>query len=601
MTTLSQIGMFRGSALLLLCGSLAGCGVPGAPGPDPVPATPVTTLADSGPGSLREVLAAAKDGDLVRIMADGVLQLQSPIDLSGSVTIETPAGAGTTVTLDIAGKDRVLYVEKGATATLRGLTLANGVSNDGGAGGVVYVKTGGVLTLENTVVTGGKAKYGGGIFVEKDARLTLKGGSVDHNAATGSGGGVQGNGSLTLDGVVIQHNTAGTNGGGLETYQGQVSFLSGTVTDNTALRGGGLSVNGGTLTMAEGSVTGNTATGPSQAGGGVQVFANSTFTLNGGTISANRCTFPRTTDGSTQTGCGGGGVASSGTVLMTGGTVAKNTATWFGAGVASYDDPRTPGALTLQGGVIEGNAFAPLPTSSGDVYTFGGGVAVGSIFLMQGGTVRNNDSSQGYAGGLGLENDAQGVIKDGVVEGNVAAAGGGLFVLGSGKTLSGGTIQANRAVGRAASGPLGQLFADGGGVLVSTGSLTISGGSIANNTAASSGGGLKVYSSGNVTFSGGAVRNNTALSGGGVALNAPNNNAGAQLVLTGGTVSGNVASNGNGGGIENSGTLSLRSGGVTGNRASGQGGGVFNAKAAHFEQTGGTVSGNQPTDIAPQP
>jgi len=119
--------------------------------------------------------------------------------------------------------------------------------------------------------------------------------------------------------------------------------------------------------------------------------------------------------------------------------------------------------------------------------------------------------------------------------------------------------------------------------------------------AASTGGGLKVYSSGSVTFSGGSVNNNTGPSGGGIALNAPINNAGAQLTVTGGNVNINVASNGNGSGIENKGTLNLRSGSVTGNRATGQGGGIFNTKAAHFEQTGGTVSGNQPTDIDPQP
>jgi predicted small secreted protein len=92
------------------------------------------------------------------------------------------------------------------------------------------------------------------------------------------------------------------------------------------------------LELKNGTITGGSA-------GGVEVGANSSFTMSGGTISGNTKIGP------------GGGVAVSGTLYsrgsftMTGGTISGNTSNSFGGGVyVSYYD-----SFFKTGGTISGN------------------------------------------------------------------------------------------------------------------------------------------------------------------------------------------------------------------------------------------------------
>ena len=73
-------------AALSLSLLLAACGGGGG-----VVGTPVTSTADSGPGSLREVLAAAKDGDTLRFTTSGTVSLASPVTVNkGAPTKASP-------------------------------------------------------------------------------------------------------------------------------------------------------------------------------------------------------------------------------------------------------------------------------------------------------------------------------------------------------------------------------------------------------------------------------------------------------------------------------------------------------------------------------
>jgi parallel beta-helix repeat protein len=117
----------------------------------------------------------------------------------------------------------------------------------------------------------------------------------------------------------------------------------------------------------------------------------------------------------------------------------------------------------------------------------------------------------------------------------------------------------------------------------------MSGGEIRNNTASGgSGVGAGVYISGNSAFlmSGGTVSGNIAsTNGGGVYV------YNGTFTLSGGTVSGNTAS-GNGGGVYvNSGAFTLSGGTVSGNTASGNGGGIY-VNSGAFTMSGGTIYGS---------
>ena len=179
--------------------------------------TPVLTLADSGAGSLRELLAAAAPGDTLRFATTGTLTLGSTLVIDKNITLLADG-----VIIDAGGKGRALDVSKDATVTIQGGTWKGGTGQNfgtaslrtaslnigrnyevsGGAGRMNGISAqnltaqaepltaGGVmqnmgtLTLDNVTVTGGTANIGGGISNALGATLTLKAGtSVTGNQA----------------------------------------------------------------------------------------------------------------------------------------------------------------------------------------------------------------------------------------------------------------------------------------------------------------------------------------------------------------------------------------------------------------------------------
>ena len=201
----------RFAALAFLTVTLAACG-----SGEVMIGTPITSTADSGPGSLRDLLGGAKDGDTLTL-ASGTITLAGPLKVSKSVALDLGNGV-----IDAAGKGRALEILSGVAVTIKGGTLKGGtgaqitVSGVGSQalsvatyGGVVLNE--GTLTLDGTAVTGGKANLGGGIANFKTGTLTLKGASsVNGNRAealptdaaedSGGGGGIFNSGTLNIAG-----------------------------------------------------------------------------------------------------------------------------------------------------------------------------------------------------------------------------------------------------------------------------------------------------------------------------------------------------------------------------------------------------------------
>jgi hypothetical protein len=262
----------------------------------------VTTLADTGVGSLRAALGLAGD-DYVITFAPAVLGTitltSGELQVHHNVTIVGP-GSGQ-LSVSGGGASRVLEMFAGTTVSVSGLTLTGGFADSGGG-----VRNAGTLTLTDCSITNNQAS------------ISLDGTGTETPLA--QGGGLYSSGSLTLIRCTVSGNSATLTAGNL--YAGNAN-------------GGGLYANGATVTLVNSTVSGNSATGTYTGGDGV-VFAygggltsdNGTLTLSGCTVSGNTVT------GGNSAGFGGGVHSYQSTVTLSNCTIAGNTAS--SAGDAGY-------------------------------------------------------------------------------------------------------------------------------------------------------------------------------------------------------------------------------------------------------------------------
>jgi hypothetical protein len=298
------------------------------------------------------------------------------VNAGGSLVIEP--GEGGTIAVDGACKNENTYVDatssmitvSGGTFTIKdGVKLYNGgeyyPSTDGPPGGILTLN-GGAFNMEGGVLTGGRARYGGGVNIISGV-MTMSGSALvgdlsnraNGNYTSGNGGGVYlSGGSLVVkDTAQISYNEAGSNGGAV--------YLTG---------------NDAELILENGSFIGNYA---KYCGGAVQVSQRTTFTMKNGLIKNNiaqeRGYNPQ----------GGGGVYVNGTFSMEGGSIENNvqnginsSSTYpggFGGGVFAY------GTVTVKGDAkIINNTVGGTGCLGAGVYFYAG------TFDFQSGTIANN-------------------------------------------------------------------------------------------------------------------------------------------------------------------------------------------------------------------
>lgn len=185
----------------------------------------------------------------------------------------------------------------------------------------------------------------------------------------------------------------------------------------------------------------------------------------------------------------------------------------------------------------------------------------GSTVNMSGGYVCGASSS-GAGAGIKVSNDKGKAstlkLTGGVIAGNSAPSGGGVYAGGSTVTITGGVISGNSTL------PSGAGF--GGGIMAENGSVTVSGGYITNNKYANfcghdgygdhGGAGLAARNGTHVTISGGQITGNySEEAGGGVYITdvdrhgASSREKMAWLNITGGTIAANVSNRSEGAGI----------------------------------------------------
>ena len=284
----------------------------------------VTSLLDSGAGSLREAVTAANanpGADTIDFGVTGSIGLTSgQLDITDSLTISGP-GAGA---LTVSGErlSRVFAIAGDPTIVIANLTVANGLTWGSPGGGISMA--GGTVTLGHVSVSGNAAGgvesgfgAGGGLYVAGGS-LSLEQCTVSGNVAAGGGGvysagGFGAGGGLYIAGGTVSVNrTTVTGNGAYGGSGGEGLYVNGFGGGGAA--GGGLCVVGGTVRVNESTVSGNAAWGGpggvgqpySEAvyggsggwaiGGGVRVVA--------GTAEFDQCTLSGNTAGGGSPGMG---------------------------------------------------------------------------------------------------------------------------------------------------------------------------------------------------------------------------------------------------------------------------------------------------------
>lgn len=177
----------------------------------------------------------------------------------------------------------------------------------------------------------------------------------------------------------------------------------------------------------------------------------------------------------------------------------------------------------------------------------------GSTVNMNGGYVCGGYCPDNAAGaGISVNNNSTLSISNGVIAGNRAPSGGGVYANGSAVTVTGGVISGNST--------LDGMKGFGGGIMAEGGSVAVSGGYITNNCYANfcgtdgngdhGGAGLAAKNGTHVTISGGQITGNySEEAGGGVYVTNIFQQDRAWLDIKGGNIASNVSYRSEGAGI----------------------------------------------------
>lgn len=139
-------------------------------------ATVVSSLADSGAGSLRQAIADVGSGCTITFSVSGTITVSSELGINNkNVTIN----GGGAITLSGGGTSRIMGVDGTSNVTLNGLSFVNGNSNGFDAGALyVYNGAGTTVTINNSIFDGNVAaglsccEKGGAIFNEGNLIIT---------------------------------------------------------------------------------------------------------------------------------------------------------------------------------------------------------------------------------------------------------------------------------------------------------------------------------------------------------------------------------------------------------------------------------------------
>ncbi len=331
------------------------------------------------------------------------------ITLTDTLVIDTDVilDGGGLVTIDGNYLHRLVDVNAGVTAELRGMTLTRGRDTvDQGEGGIV---NSGTLSLTDVQVTDCQGLPSGGAPVLNWGTMTLTRCSFTGNDAVHGPGALSngGGGTLTVTDSVFDGNSSDTGlisqGGAIGNF-GTATITGTTISNNSAQDEGGGIYNTGALNIW-GSIISDNASGSD--GGGVYDEGTGSLTIAGSTISGNNAASD------------GGGIAARGDLRVVSSALFQNLAGGFGGGVDA-----------------NGGSVMFINSTFGDNHAeIGGGAYVaGAAFTAISTTISGNTSS------APLNTDAMGILGAAAFQNTIITGGCGSLASGSVVT-AGGNIQ----------------------------------------------------------------------------------------------------------------------------------------------------------------
>jgi predicted outer membrane repeat protein len=576
----------------------------------------VTTLDDSGPGSLRLAIGMAEmspGADVIEFDASltGTITLGgSPLSINDDLTILGP-GAGT-LSINANNASRHFGVFNDAVVSISGLTLTRGSEFDGGS-----IFNSGTLSIANTVfIENNASSSGGAIFNE--GTLTITNSTLQENTAGISGGGISSIGSLTILSSTISNNTANaSSGGGIET-SGTLTLTNSTISGNTAQNfGGGIRAIGTSHTISNSTIYGNTALAE---GGGLSITGPTTMRSTivaantggdiGGTLDAgstNNLVQDATTAGGLTTGVANNFVgldpqldplAFNGGPTRTHALAAGSPAIGVGLNpLALTTDQR--GSRFVRGNSVDIGAYQRQSLrltvdTLGDVDD--GDYSAGNLTLREALALANiNPVADQITFNSSLRNETitlagtELAVLDDVTIGGLGAGLLTLDAAGTSRVFSIDTGVVATINGLTITGGNPGAGQSGGGIL-NRGTLTLASVTLSGNESSGNGGGA-VHSEGTLTLTNTIVNGNTSLAaGGGIA-------ATGTLEVSGSTISNNTSANSGAGITFADGTLTITGSTISANTTTSAGGGVFFGDGTLIV-TDSTISDNAATDGA---
>ena len=200
------------------------------------------------------------------------------------------------------------------------------------------------------------------------------------------------------------------------------------------------------------------------------------------------------------------------------------------------------GTLELQSGVLQNTGGKHIVLVDRGTLDINGGYIVGG----------GSDGTPG--GGIYVDNGTVN-IRGGVIAANRGSSGGGIFAQNGTLNISGGAVTGNEVFNGHTD--------NGGGIFFQNGTLTLSGGYVTNNCKkcdckdcqddvnnTHGGGGIALANNSVMNMTGGYVTGNySGLAGGGIYAGFFNHNQSVSFTMSGGTIAGNCAELGEGGGL----------------------------------------------------
>jgi hypothetical protein len=290
----------------------------------------VTSLANSGPGSLRDTVTASFPGDTIVFSINGTIVLNSAIVINHTLFVQGPGAAKLTVSGNFV--DRV-FVTSGTPVVLSGMTIRDGLlaGPPGIDGGLCQDGTAGGSAQGGAIAAG----------INSSDRLILSNCWLTGNTAWGGQGGRGGDGGTPVC-VAAKGGMGGfASGGALYVLAGSATAFNCSFSDNHVI--GGRGGDGGN-NLGQPTAAGAGGAGGDGEGGGADVslssispgFTNCTFSGNsalggaGGAGGTNIVAFPGGNGG--NGGSGSCGALYTFTFDIISCTVVSNNATGGAAG-----------------------------------------------------------------------------------------------------------------------------------------------------------------------------------------------------------------------------------------------------------------------------